>query len=84
MNLFLTAFWVCSTLTTLAVLAYIFWLLRTAGRDAIIDPKLVERFHQNAPYERLAKILNRPSDQEPNDTDKRFCSEPTTLLVTRE
>ncbi|MQY42790.1 hypothetical protein GG681_09060 [Epibacterium sp. SM1969] len=44
-------------LVTLAALSCLYFLLKTSGRDPIIDPKLAEKFRQDAPYGKLAEVL---------------------------
>lgn len=53
---------VCFLMTAVAVI-YLAWLVHTRGRDPVDDPKLVERFHQTAPFEKLDHILASPKDE---------------------
>ncbi|MGH1445204.1 MAG: hypothetical protein ACRBBO_04070 [Cognatishimia sp.] len=53
---------VCFLITAVAVI-YLTWLVHTRGRDPVDDPKLVERFFETAPFEKLDHILASPKDE---------------------
>lgn len=62
MTLFETAFLIVCMLLTAVAVVYFTWLVWTRGRDPVDDPKLVERFHETAPFEKLDQVLDPPKD----------------------
>ncbi|MBI1495268.1 hypothetical protein [Halocynthiibacter styelae] len=63
MTLFETAFLIVCILMTAVTVAYFTWLVWTRGRDSVDDPKLVERFHETAPFEKLDQVLDPLDDK---------------------
>ncbi|MEP2532700.1 hypothetical protein [Shimia sp.] len=63
MTLFEIAFLIVCILMTAVTVAYFTWLVWTRGRDPVDDPKLVEKFRETAPYQKLDHVLD-PSEDE--------------------
>lgn len=58
MNGFVLALTIGSVVSAVSGLFYIAHLVKVSGRDRPHDPERVKKFVQNAPFERLALVLN--------------------------
>ncbi len=58
MTVWEVAFNIAAAVTTIALLLYARYLLKTYGRDRSNDPELVKQFRDIAPYDNLEDLLS--------------------------